>query len=211
MLSREDYVELFHATLRQPDLEIYRWIVRHDVLDDDRRYADLPLLRRLAVRNGCVFVLAWMYQRGLLPPSVSMGELAVRYRQKECLAFLLEHERTYVRTTLDAAFQQGRRTADYGLYIWLMQFLLGTNRWDEDLHRTHVLHVAKQSFSLLRLLHSHGLPLCSNLIPYAIQRGDDNELFWLIRHGCPWSVDTTDILKRYRRPFLESVCVGQMT
>jgi hypothetical protein len=213
MLSREDYVALFHETIRHHDVDIYRWIVRYAVLEEDvdRGYADLSLLRRLAVRHGCVFVLEWLYQRGLLPPSVKIGEITVRYRQRECLEFLLAHDRTYPRTTLDAAFQQGRRTNDYTFYIWLMQFLLRTNRWDEDLHRVHVLYVAKQSFGLLRRLHSHGLPLCSNLIPYAIQAGDDNELLWLLKNGCPWSVDTTETLKKRRRQFLESVCVGQMT
>jgi hypothetical protein len=213
MLSREDYVELFHETIEHHAFEIHRWIVIHAVLEEDidRAYADLPLLRRLALRNGCVFVLDWMYSRGRLPPSVRAGELAVHYKQKECLEFLIEHKRTYVRSTLDAAFRQGRRTTDWGLYIWLVKFLLRTNRWDEDMHRSHVLFVAKQGFGLLRHLHAKGLPLCSNLIPYAIEIADDNNLFWLIERGCPWSVDTTDILKKRKRHFLESVCLGNMT
>jgi hypothetical protein len=141
MLSREDYVELYEEVVRHHALDINRWIVINNVLEDDvdHGYADLPLLGRLAVRHGCVFVLEWLYQRGVLPPSVSMGELAVHYRRKECLAFLLVHERTYARTTVDAAFRQGRRTNDYGLYIWLIQFLL-----HKDLHHTYVLEVAKQ-------------------------------------------------------------------
>jgi hypothetical protein len=213
MLSREDYVALFHETIKHHNMEISRWIVRHAVLEEDvdRGYADLPLLRRLALRNGCVFVLEWLYERGVLPPSVSMGELAVRYKQKECIEFLLEHKRTYVRTTVDAAFRQGRRTTNFSLYIWLVKFLLRTNRWDDDIHRTHVLYVAKQGFGLLRHLHAQGLPLCSNLIPYAIEIVDDNNLLWLLRNGCPWSINTTDILKKRRTRFLEAVCLGNMT
>jgi hypothetical protein len=208
MLSREDYEALYHATLRHHDFHVNQWIVMNNVLEDDvdRGCADLSLLRRLAVRNGCVFVLEWMYQRGLLPPSVSMGELAVRYRQKGCLQFLVDHERTYPRTTVNAAFAQGRKTNDYGLYIWLIQLLL---RY--DLHHTYVLEVAKHSFWLLRRLHAQGLPLCSNLIPYAVQTADNDTLLWLLKSGCPWSTDTTETLKRHRRHFVESVCVGQMT
>jgi hypothetical protein len=139
-----------------------------------------------------------------------MGELAVRYRQRECLTFLLANERTNVRTTLDAAFRDGRRTSDYSFYMWLVRFLLRTNRWDEDMHSAHVLSVAKEGFGLLKHLHAQGLPLCSQLIPFAIEQKDDANLFWLLTKGCPWNVDTTNLLKRHRGRFLESVCLGHL-
>jgi hypothetical protein len=205
MPFKADFFALGKLACENECVDILMWLIETEVLAGRAHIVqDVFLLAHIAVREGYVFVLKWLDQYSLLLQCDMLILRAIEHHQVESLLFLLSHGGSPTVAALSYALRQAGERDDWKVYDCLVKWLLLMDKFPKDSER--ITTAARYGLPRLQHMHTLGVSLCSSLFDFAAGRNDVEMIKWLFTVGCPWSVDTLELVRKKHWDVIESLC-----